>query len=107
LVPTTYDLADLPWGKIAGRLEQVAIAVLRLDARLAASGLSAGWQSRCDLTEAARSLILDGHVWSMPATWSCMMPAWTCAAPIHELTWAIAACGRGAPPCSGQPLGPS
>jgi hypothetical protein len=35
-VAWTYDLPDLPWEKVAGRLEQVAIAVLRLDARLAA-----------------------------------------------------------------------
>lgn len=58
----TYDPPDLPWEKIAGRLEQVAIAVLRLDARLDASGLAAGWQSRCDLTEAVRALILDGQL---------------------------------------------
>jgi hypothetical protein len=62
LVPQTYDLPDLPWERVAGRLEQVAIAVLRLDARLEASGLSAGWQSRCDLTEAVRALILDGQL---------------------------------------------
>jgi hypothetical protein len=61
-VAWTYDLPDLPWEKVAGRLEQVAIAVLRLDARLAASGLSAGWQSRGDLTEAVRALILDGQL---------------------------------------------
>jgi hypothetical protein len=35
---------------------------MRLDARLEASGLSAGWQSRCDLTEAVRALILDGQL---------------------------------------------
>jgi hypothetical protein len=62
LAPKTYDLPDLPWEKIAGRLEQVAIAVLRLDARLEGSGLSAGWQSRGDLTEAVRALILDGQL---------------------------------------------
>ena len=44
------------------RLEQVAIAVLRFDARLEASGLAAGWQSRCDMTEAVRALILDGQL---------------------------------------------
>jgi hypothetical protein len=62
LVPKTYDLPDLPWETIAGRLEQVAIRILRLDARLEASGLAAGWQSRCDMTEAVRALILDGHL---------------------------------------------
>src|SRR4051812_48589862 len=31
------------------------------DAKLEASGLGAGWQSRCDMTEATRALILDGH----------------------------------------------
>ena len=58
----TYDLPDLPWETIAGRLEQVAIRILRLDARLEASGLSSGWQSRCDMTEAVRALLLDGHL---------------------------------------------
>jgi hypothetical protein len=51
-----FDLPDLPWEKIAGRLEQVAIHTLRRDARLEASGLSAGWQSRCNMTEAILSL---------------------------------------------------
>jgi hypothetical protein len=55
-------LPDLPWETIAGRLEQITIAVLRFDARLEASGLAAGWQSRCDMTEAVRALILDGHL---------------------------------------------
>ena len=40
LAVPTYDLPELPWEKIAGRLEQVAISILRLDARLGASGLS-------------------------------------------------------------------
>jgi hypothetical protein len=62
LAVPTYDLPELPWEKIAGRLEQVAISILRLDARLQASGLAAGWQSRCDLTEAVRALILDGQL---------------------------------------------
>ena len=62
LVPRSYDLPALPWEKVAGRLEQVAIGILRLDARLETSGLSAGWQSRCDMTEAVRALILDGQL---------------------------------------------
>jgi len=62
LIPRTYDLPDLPWETIVGRLEQITIAVLRFDARLEASGLAAGWQSRCDMTEAVRALILDGHL---------------------------------------------
>ncbi|WP_246179405.1 RHE_PE00001 family protein [Microvirga thermotolerans] len=60
LVPKTYDLPDLPWS-LAGKLERTSIAVTHLDARLAASGLAAGWQSRCDMVEATRALILDGH----------------------------------------------
>jgi Protein of unknown function (DUF1612)/HTH DNA binding domain len=55
-------LPDLPWESIAGSLEQITIAILRFDARLEASGLAAGWQSRCDMTEAVRALILDGHL---------------------------------------------
>jgi hypothetical protein len=62
LVPRTYALPELPWEQIAGRLEPITISILRFDARLEASGLSAGWQSRCDMTEAVRALILDGHL---------------------------------------------
>jgi hypothetical protein len=62
LVPRSYDLPELPWERIAGRLEAITIAILRFDARLEASGLAAGWQSRCDMTEAVRALILDGHL---------------------------------------------
>jgi hypothetical protein len=58
----TYDLPELPWEIIAGRLEPLTISILRFDARLEASGLSAGWQSRCDMTEAVRALLLDGHL---------------------------------------------
>jgi hypothetical protein len=61
-VPHSYDLPELPWEYFAGRLERVTIAILRFDARLEASGLAAGWQSRCDMTEAIRALILDGHL---------------------------------------------
>jgi hypothetical protein len=60
--PKPYDLPDVPWELIGGRLKQVAVSVLRLDARLEASGLAAGWQSRCDMTEAVRALLLDGHL---------------------------------------------
>jgi hypothetical protein len=38
------------------------ISILRLDARLEASGFSAGWQSRCDMTKAVRALLLGGHL---------------------------------------------
>ena len=62
LAPRTYDLPVLPWETIAGRMEQITISILRFDARLEASGLAAGWQSRCDMTEAVRSLLLDGHL---------------------------------------------
>jgi hypothetical protein len=62
LVPRTYELPELPWEHIVDRLEPVTISILRFDARLEASGLSAGWQSRCDMTEAIRALLLDGHL---------------------------------------------
>jgi hypothetical protein len=62
LAPRTYALPELPWEQIAGRFEPITIAILRFDARLEASGLAAGWQSRCDMTEAVRALILDGHL---------------------------------------------
>src|SRR5918994_2837102 len=62
LVARTYALPELPWEQIAGRLEPITISILRFDARLEASGLSAGWQSRCDITEAVRALLLDGHL---------------------------------------------
>jgi hypothetical protein len=61
-VPRTYALPELPWEHIAGRLEQLTISILRFDARLEASGLGAGWQSRCDMTEAVRALLLDGQL---------------------------------------------
>jgi len=62
LTPLSYDLPELPWQRIAGRLEQITIGILRFDARLTASGLAAGWQARCDMTEAVRALLLDGHL---------------------------------------------
>ena len=62
MTPRIYDLPALPWQSIAGRLEAVTIRILRFDARLEASGLAAGWQSRCDMTEAVRALLLDGHL---------------------------------------------
>lgn len=58
----SYELPEIPWEKIAGRLEKVALETKSFDARLEASGLSAGWQSRCDMNEAVRALILDGHL---------------------------------------------
>jgi hypothetical protein len=36
LAPGIIDLPELPWERIAGRLEQVALAITRLDARLEA-----------------------------------------------------------------------
>jgi hypothetical protein len=65
LEPRTYALPELPWESIAGRLEQVAIGVMRFDAQLEASDLAAGWQSRCDMTDAVRALLLDGHLVDM------------------------------------------
>ena len=62
LIPRSYELPELPWQAIAGRLEAITIKVLKFEARLDASGLSTGWQSRCDMTEAVRALILDGHL---------------------------------------------
>jgi hypothetical protein len=60
--PKSYDLPEIPWEKIVGRLEKVALEIRSFDARLEAAGLSAGWQSRCDMNEAVRALILDGHL---------------------------------------------
>ncbi len=62
LIPRSYELPELPWKALAGRLEAITIKVLKFEARLDASGLAAGWQSRCDMTEAVRALILDGHM---------------------------------------------
>src|SRR5690349_18953075 len=56
----TYVLPNLPLG-LAGRLERTTVIIMGFEARLAASGLSSGWQSRCDMIEATRALILDGH----------------------------------------------
>jgi hypothetical protein len=60
--PKSYELPEIPWEKIVGRLERIALAVKDFDARLEVSDLSAGWQSRCDMNEAAKSLLLDGHL---------------------------------------------
>ena len=38
LAPKTYNLLDLTWERIAGRLEQMAIGLLRLDAGRATQG---------------------------------------------------------------------
>lgn len=62
MAPRSCELPDLPWQTLAGRLEVITIAVLKFEARLEASGLTAGWQSRCDMSEAVRALILDGHM---------------------------------------------
>ena len=60
--PKSFELPEIPWEKIVGRLEKIALEVKSFDARLEASGLAAGWQSRCDMNEAVRALILDGHL---------------------------------------------
>jgi hypothetical protein len=60
--PKSFSLPEIPWEKIVGRLEKVALEIKSFDARLEASGLSTGWQSRCDMNEAVRALILDGHL---------------------------------------------
>lgn len=62
LVPRSYELPELSWNTIAGRLETTTIKILKFDARLEASGLAAGWQSRCDMIEAVRAMILDGQM---------------------------------------------
>jgi hypothetical protein len=69
-------------GEHRRRLEQITIAVLRFDARLEGSGLAVGWQSRCDMTEAVRALILDGHL---------VDAGMDVRHPTHELTRAAAA----------------
>lgn len=60
--PKSIPLPEIPWERIVGRLEKVALEIKSFDARLEAAGLSAGWQSRCDMNEAVRSLLLDGHL---------------------------------------------
>jgi hypothetical protein len=40
--PRSYELPEIPWEKIVGRLERITLAVKDFDARLEASGLSAG-----------------------------------------------------------------
>ena len=57
-----FPLPEIPWEKIVGRLEKIALEIKSFDARLEASGLAAGWQSRCDMNEAVRSLLLDGYL---------------------------------------------
>ena len=57
-----FPLPEIPWEKIVGRLEKIALEIKSFDARLEASGLAAGWQSRCDMNEAVRALLLDGHL---------------------------------------------
>jgi hypothetical protein len=104
LVPRTYALSELPWEIIAGRLEPITISILRFDTRLESSGLAAGWQSRCDMTETVRALLLDGHL-VMWAISSCTMPAWA-RHPTHEFTRAAAALCTGPPtpfPKAGRP----
>ena len=104
LTPRTYALPELAWETIAGRLEPITISLLRFDARLEASGLSAGWQSRCDMTETVRALLLDGHL-VIRAISSCTMLAWA-RHPTHEFTRAAAALCTGRPtqfPKAGRP----
>jgi len=36
--PMSYDLPEIPWEKIVGRLEKVALEIRSFDARLEASG---------------------------------------------------------------------
>jgi hypothetical protein len=62
LVPRTYDLPELLPETIAGQLETIAIGILRFDARLDASGLAVDYQSRGDMIEAVRALVLEGHL---------------------------------------------
>jgi hypothetical protein len=38
--PKSYELPEIPWEKIVGRLERIALAVKDFDAHLEASGLS-------------------------------------------------------------------
>ena len=57
-----FPLPEIPWEKIVGRLEKIALEIKSFDARLETSGLAAGWQSRCDMNEAVRALLLDGHL---------------------------------------------
>ncbi|MBZ6078663.1 RHE_PE00001 family protein [Microvirga puerhi] len=56
------QLPQLPWENLVGRLESLVLDIRTFDAGLEASGLTDGWQSRCDMTEAARALMLDGQL---------------------------------------------
>lgn len=59
--PPTYDLpAPLPWAALAGPLAAAEDALARLDERLAASPLRAGWRARTDIAEARAAAALDG-----------------------------------------------
>src|SRR5919107_5351781 len=89
LTPRSYDLPKLPWS-IAGRLERTTVAVMQLDAKLVSSDLSAGWQSRCDMVEATRALILDGHFVDI-ADVVLHDAGMDVRSPTHELTRAAAA----------------
>jgi len=90
LTSRTYALPELPWETIASRLEPVTISILRFEARLEASGLAAGWQSRCDMTEAVRALLLDGHLVDV-GDLVLHDAGMDVRHPTHELTRAVAA----------------
>lgn len=57
-----YNIPTISWDGLNGRLEAAAVSIVRFDARLEGSGLADGWQNRCNLTEAAKALLLDGHL---------------------------------------------
>jgi hypothetical protein len=63
---------------------------MRLNARLEASGLSSNWQSRSDLTEAVRAMILDGHLVDV-GDLVLHDAGMDVRSPIRGLTWAAAA----------------
>jgi hypothetical protein len=88
--PSHYDIPAVAWDGLTGRLERVAIDVVRLDARLEASGLGPGWQSRCDLTEAVKALILDGELVDL-ADLVLHDAGMDIRSPTHELTRAAGA----------------
>ena len=95
-----FPLPEIPWEKIVGRLEKIALEIKSFDARLEASGLSAGWQSRCDMNEAVRSLLLDGHLVDI-GDLVLHDAGMDVRSPTHELTRAASAL-KGATDCNGQ-----
>ncbi|MCB8823209.1 RHE_PE00001 family protein [Microvirga rosea] len=88
--PLPVELPDLPWGSIAGPMERLLLDICHFDAKLAASGLADGWQSRCDMNDAVRALLLDGQLVDI-GDLVLHDAAMDVRSPTHEITRAAAA----------------